>query len=243
MTNLTDDIEALLESEEKVVRAREDAEDKKKEEQQRAKMQGENKYSFDREENDRRRARKSGDNAEDTTVRDMNDEGPANGNNRNRRAHVDRSSRGQPRSSYSPKHEEPMEAPSRHDRGAGDYYNGGGRPARADEYRPGSRGGRDSRARSPNRGRSRSPPRRNRSRDGNYRDRSRGGRGDYRGGRRPQAPPEPTDDERDRRTVFVQQLAVRLRTKDLSRFFEQAGEVVEAQIVKDRVSNRSKGYV
>ncbi|KAK5116514.1 hypothetical protein LTR62_008063 [Meristemomyces frigidus] len=53
--------------------------------------------------------------------------------------------------------------------------------------------------------------------------------------------PEPTDDERDRRTVFVQQLAARLRTRDLQSFFEQVGPVVEAQIVKDRVSGRSKG--
>ena len=59
----------------------------------------------------------------------------------------------------------------------------------------------------------------------------------------PRTPPEPTDDERDRRTVFVQQLAARLRTKELMTFFEQVGPVKEAQIVKDRVSGRSKGYV
>ncbi|EXJ95125.1 hypothetical protein A1O1_00244 [Capronia coronata CBS 617.96] len=55
--------------------------------------------------------------------------------------------------------------------------------------------------------------------------------------------PEPqlTEDERDRRTVFVQQLAARLRTKELIQFFEKAGPVKEAQIVKDRVSGRSKG--
>ena len=56
-----------------------------------------------------------------------------------------------------------------------------------------------------------------------------------------QKTPEPTDDERDRRTVFVQQLAARLRTKELQAFFSQVGEVKEAQIVKDRVSGRSKG--
>ncbi|KAK0706759.1 CC1-like family splicing factor [Lasiosphaeria miniovina] len=55
------------------------------------------------------------------------------------------------------------------------------------------------------------------------------------------SPPQPTEDERDRRTVFVQQLAARLRTKELKEFFEKAGPVAEAQIVKDRVSNRSKG--
>jgi RNA-binding protein 39 len=55
--------------------------------------------------------------------------------------------------------------------------------------------------------------------------------------------PELNDDERDRRTIFVQQLAARLRTKELKEFFEKVGPVKEAQIVKDRVSGRSKGYV
>jgi len=41
--------------------------------------------------------------------------------------------------------------------------------------------------------------------------------------------------------VFVQQLAARLRTKELIAFFEKVGPVKEAQIVKDRVSGRSKG--
>ncbi|KAI9705206.1 MAG: hypothetical protein M1820_005353 [Bogoriella megaspora] len=53
--------------------------------------------------------------------------------------------------------------------------------------------------------------------------------------------PQATDDERDRRTVFCQQLAARLRSKELVAFFEKVGPVKEAQIVKDRVSNRSKG--
>jgi RNA-binding protein 39 len=51
------------------------------------------------------------------------------------------------------------------------------------------------------------------------------------------------EDERDRRTVFVQQLAARLRSKELIGFFEKVGPVKEAQIVKDRVSGRSKGCV
>ncbi|BFZ56226.1 Phosphatidylinositol-3-phosphatase SAC1 [Savitreella phatthalungensis] len=52
----------------------------------------------------------------------------------------------------------------------------------------------------------------------------------------------PEDDgARDARTIFVQQLAARLRTKELIAFFEQAGRVRDAQIVKDRVSGRSKG--
>ena len=41
----------------------------------------------------------------------------------------------------------------------------------------------------------------------------------------------------------MQQLAARLRTKELMAFFEKVGPVKEAQIVKDRVSGRSKGYV
>lgn len=47
--------------------------------------------------------------------------------------------------------------------------------------------------------------------------------------------------ERDRRTVFVQQLAARLRTHELTDFFERAGPVRDASIVKDKVSGRSKG--
>jgi RNA-binding protein 39 len=39
----------------------------------------------------------------------------------------------------------------------------------------------------------------------------------------------------------VQQLAARLRTRELKEFFEAIGPVNEAQIVKDRISGRSKG--
>ncbi|KAK9459282.1 uncharacterized protein V1516DRAFT_504892 [Lipomyces oligophaga] len=53
--------------------------------------------------------------------------------------------------------------------------------------------------------------------------------------------PRLSEDERDRRTIFVQQLAARLRTKQLISFFEQVGPVRDAQIVKDRISGRSKG--
>lgn len=41
--------------------------------------------------------------------------------------------------------------------------------------------------------------------------------------------------------MFVQQLAARLRTRQLREFFERAGPVYEASIVKDKVTNRSKG--
>lgn len=118
----------------------------------------------------------------------------------------------------------------------GDYYRGGGRP----------------------RTRSRSPPLDDRyyrpsgrPRHGDEeRTRDRSPRRDSNSGRKrtPSPPkksptPQPTEDERDRRTVFVQQLAARLRTKELIGFFEKVGPVKEAQIVKDRVSGRSKGYV
>ncbi|KAI3319089.1 hypothetical protein HD806DRAFT_509997 [Xylariaceae sp. AK1471] len=116
----------------------------------------------------------------------------------------------------------------RHRGGDGDFYRSG-------------RGGRE-------RSRSRSPRRHYRPRD-DHRDRD--DRGSYRnrdedkhrGGRTPKrdATPVLTEDERDRRTVFVQQLAARLRTKELKEFFEKVGPVNEAQIVKDRISGRSKG--
>lgn len=49
-------------------------------------------------------------------------------------------------------------------------------------------------------------------------------------------------DDRDSRTVFVQQLAARLRSSQLEDFFvKNVGDVVSAQIVVDRLSNRSKG--
>ncbi|KAL6860344.1 Phosphatidylinositol-3-phosphatase SAC1 [Amphichorda felina] len=111
----------------------------------------------------------------------------------------------------------------------GDYYRGG-------------RGGRS-------RTRSRSPYGRYRPRDDRDRrdrrdrpDRPDYGRGRDRDAREPGADPAaPTEDERDRRTVFVQQLAARLRTRELKEFFEKVGPVNEAQIVKDRISQRSKG--
>jgi len=115
-----------------------------------------------------------------------------------------------------------------------------------DYYRGGRRGGR-SRSRSPHRYyRPHGDDRRDRDRD---RDEYRRRRDDDRRGgagstpRRDGTPPALTEDERDRRTVFVQQLAARLRTRELKEFFEKVGPVAEAQIVKDRVSNRSKGYV
>lgn len=56
-----------------------------------------------------------------------------------------------------------------------------------------------------------------------------------------QGTPPISEEVRDSRTVFVQQLAQRLRTKELIKFFEKAGPVRDAQIVKDKISGRSKG--
>jgi RNA-binding protein 23/39 len=120
------------------------------------------------------------------------------------------------------------------DRSGGDYYRGGGRarsrsrsPYDERYYRPNGRTRRDDREED-------RPSRRDR--EGRKRSRSRG--------RRSHTPEEElNEDERDKRTVFVQQLAARLRTKELIAFFEKVGPVKEAQIVKDRVSGRSKGSV
>ncbi|EEB09692.2 RNA-binding protein Rsd1, partial [Schizosaccharomyces japonicus yFS275] len=59
--------------------------------------------------------------------------------------------------------------------------------------------------------------------------------------RRRESSPHYSEEERDRRTVFVTQLANRLTTHELREFFEQAGAVRDAQIVRDRVTGRSKG--
>jgi RNA-binding protein 39 len=97
-----------------------------------------------------------------------------------------------------------------------------------------------SRSRSPNRNFYR--PRDRRDRDDVDDRRNRNERRKSKSPNREGTPPL-TEDERDRRTVFVQQLAARLRTKELIAFFEKVGPVKEAQIVKDRVSGRSKGCV
>ncbi|KAH7081067.1 hypothetical protein FB567DRAFT_562556 [Paraphoma chrysanthemicola] len=110
----------------------------------------------------------------------------------------------------------------RGDRGdGGDYYSGGGR----------------ARSRSPRR--DREDRYRERGRD---RSRDRRGGGDRRVSQREKSPePEVTEDDRDKRTIFVQQISQRAETRHLRAFFEAVGQVVEAQIVKDRVTGRSKG--
>lgn len=109
-------------------------------------------------------------------------------------------------------------------RSSGDFYRGGGRAR--------------SRSRSPYDDRHYRPNRRERDEERRPRREN-----DTRRGTPSRKSPEITEDERDKRTIFVQQLAARLRTKDLITFFEKVGPVKEAQIVKDRVSGRSKGYV
>ncbi|CAG8517517.1 7657_t:CDS:10 [Cetraspora pellucida] len=60
--------------------------------------------------------------------------------------------------------------------------------------------------------------------------------------RRRRSPTPPLDEEeRDKRTVFVMQLAARLRTRELADFFSSAGKVRDAKIIADRISRRSKG--
>jgi hypothetical protein len=57
---------------------------------------------------------------------------------------------------------------------------------------------------------------------------------------------EPREDDSEARSVFVSQLAARLTARDLGYFFEdKLGEntVLDARIVTDRLSRRSKGLV
>ena len=229
------DIEALLEEEERKARAKDNVKTRSEivsadlEPIESSRARGANRYSADREENDQRRSRRSRDLVEDEDMKDASDKGSANGSVRSRRkSRSPDSDRRDRRSS--------RDRDLRHLDHGGDYYSGGGRRTlnRSDDdrYRPAS-GDRKNR----DRPRERSPRRRDDRDNRSSRDHRR---------RSPDAPrkvktPEPTDDERDRRTVFVQQLAARLRTKELKAFFEQVGGVVDAQIVKDRVSGRSKG--
>lgn len=126
---------------------------------------------------------------------------------------------------------------------AGSHRSGRRRSRSRDDDRPRNsrryRGG-DDHYSGRRRSRSRSPRRNHRYRD-DRRDRRDDDRRRGRGTPKRDSTPQPTEDERDKRTVFVQQLAARLRTKELKEFFEKVGAVNEAQIVKDRISGRSKG--
>ncbi|KAH8551360.1 hypothetical protein BGW37DRAFT_513218 [Umbelopsis sp. PMI_123] len=116
---------------------------------------------------------------------------------------------------------------SRHDRSTSRSHR--------DDYRP--------------RSRSRNSSRRHRSRSRDYR-RSRSRERDYyysrrrsnsRNRRRRRTSPPIPEEERDKRTVFVTQLSVRLESRELHEFFSQAGKVRDAKIIMDRNSRRSKG--
>ncbi|KAF2084871.1 splicing factor, CC1-like protein [Saccharata proteae CBS 121410] len=160
-------------------------------------------------------------------------EGSAHGSHRSRRR--SRSRDGDRRGSRRDRRRDTADPDDAFRASGGDYYRGGGRPR--------------TRSRSPDGDRYYRPTGRNRREDRDddrERERHRGGRGPRGPRRRSPSPrrdasPQLTEDERDRRTVFVQQLAARLRTKELIAFFEKVGPVKEAQIVKDRVSGRSKG--
>ncbi|RDA93793.1 hypothetical protein CP533_6358 [Ophiocordyceps camponoti-saundersi (nom. inval.)] len=127
-------------------------------------------------------------------------------------------------------------------RGSRDGRRGHGRRNRRDgDYYRGGRGRTRSRSRSPRRYTAREDRDRRERRDRHDRS-DRRASDQARGRDRRSRTPQLNEDERDRRTVFVQQLANRLRTDKLKRFFEEnAGPVNEAQIVKDRISGRSKG--
>ncbi|KAJ4364029.1 Phosphatidylinositol-3-phosphatase SAC1 [Neocucurbitaria cava] len=69
---------------------------------------------------------------------------------------------------------------------------------------------------------------------------ARGSGEERRGGRRDKTVShEATEDDRDKRTTFVQQISQRAETRDSHAFFEAVGPAVEVQIVKDRVTQRA----
>ena len=159
---------------------------------------------------------------DDAVMKDMSEDG-----NKSDRGSANGSVRSRRRSRSPTRDRRDRNYRARDERSGGDYYRGG----QDDDdryYRPGDRGDRRDDRRGDRRDRRDERPDRRDDRRREPRERRR-------------TPPEPTDDERDRRTVFVQQLAARLRTYQLVDFFSQVGPVKEAQIVKDRVSNRSKG--
>ncbi|ORY13805.1 hypothetical protein BCR34DRAFT_623595 [Clohesyomyces aquaticus] len=129
--------------------------------------------------------------------------------------------------------ERSRERREREDRRRGDFYVGGGHHRSRSPHSRRSRGGRERDSYRSGRDRERS-----RSRDRDTRRRGDDRRTNHRNS--PPSPP-PTEDDRDRRTIFVQQISARAEVRHLRQFFERVGPVVEAQIVTDRVTGRSKG--
>jgi CC1-like splicing factor len=87
------------------------------------------------------------------------------------------------------------------------------------DYPPRERGGRRDRDRHDRRGSGTPNPREDRARS-----------------------PQPTEEEREMRSVFVSQLSARVTDRELGIFFEHgAGKVRDARVIVDRISKRSKG--
>jgi RNA-binding protein 23/39 len=232
------DVEALLESTANATPVDQNEPPSSKESDDRYRSERNERRDRDRNRDgsrDRERDRKRRDRSRDKYRREVNgdkeligtptsDHGSAHGSVKSRRR-----SRSREDDRRNRRHRDSPDDGGRRD---GDYYRGGGRTR--------------SRSRSPNRNAWR--PRGDRRDRDEVDARPREDRRDHHEGRRAsrspkrESTPPLTEDERDRRTVFVQQLAARLRTKELVAFFEKVGPVKEAQIVKDRVSGRSKGY-
>merc|ERR1712093_364276 len=178
----------------------------------------------DRKRRDRSRTRRETNGDKELIGTPTSDHGSAQGSVKSRR----RSGSREDERRHSRRHRDSPDEGGRRD---GDFYRGNGRTR--------------SRSRSPNRYYRPRGDRRDRDEldGGKSRDDRRSRNDGRRASRSPkrESTPPLTEDERDRRTVFVQQLAARLRTKELIAFFEKVGPVKEAQIVKDRVSGRSKG--
>ncbi|KAH6680705.1 hypothetical protein B0J14DRAFT_271347 [Halenospora varia] len=236
MSNL-EDVEALLDSTANAVPVTQNGSAKSKDADDRHKSERNDRRDRDRGRDgsrDRDRDRKRRDRSRDKARRDTNgdkeligtptsDHGSTHGSTKSRRRSRSRDDDRR----HSRRHRDSPDEGGRRD---GDYYRGGGRAR--------------SRSRSPNRYYRPRGDRRDRDEADKPRDDRRGGRSEARRPSRSpkrESTPPLTEDERDRRTVFVQQLAARLRTKELIAFFEKVGPVKEAQIVKDRVSGRSKG--
>ncbi|KAI9834192.1 MAG: hypothetical protein M1838_005550 [Thelocarpon superellum] len=201
-----------------------------------------------RRERSRDRGRRDRDPDPDEQMSPHSERGSAHGSHRSSRRRS-RSREGDRRHSRRDRHRDSPGEEDAHRASGGDYYRAGrrdrshaGSPDGDRYYRPTGRGGRDERHDERHDERPRDPRRdRERDRDQHGRDGGRARSRSPKPRRSKSTSPQPTEDERDRRTVFVQQLAARLRTKELIAFFEKVGPVKEAQIVKDRVSGRSKG--
>ncbi|KAL2822335.1 hypothetical protein BDW59DRAFT_149495 [Aspergillus cavernicola] len=215
------DVEALLES--TAAPSSQDRDDRSKTENGDRRDERDRSRDKDRKRRDRSRDRRRSKDADgdDDMKSPKSEHGSANGSHRSRKRSKSRDS--DRRRARRDRHGDDY-------RSNGDFYRGGGRartrsrsPVDDRYYRPSGRARRDERddERRPRRERDTRKRSRSRSRDNKT--------------------PELNEDERDRRTIFVQQLAARLRSKELISFFEKVGPVKEAQIVKDRVSGRSKG--